>query len=89
MIDKVVARAYYWRHPEQLLLGCLADPSKEVRSVAADRILAIRQAPNQILKPPQPASKGRGRPKKNPSPESKVQPIRSPISNPNAKSPNK
>ena len=47
----VLERAYFWRHPEQLILGCLASPESAVRATAADRVIAIRRAPNQIVIP--------------------------------------
>ena len=38
-----IARNAYWAHPECLLLSMLTDSSEQVRSVAVDKILSIRE----------------------------------------------
>ena len=43
----VYERAFFWRHPESLLLGCLASSETDVRKTAVHRILNLRQARNE------------------------------------------
>ena len=48
---QVLERAYFWRHPKQLILGCFASPESAVRATAADQIIAICRAPNPMVIP--------------------------------------
>ena len=59
VVDPVIQRAYFWRHPESLLLACLASPRQDAREKAVERILAIRDTeattptPNvRVIEPP-------------------------------------
>ena len=76
VVMPVVERAYFWRHPEQLLLACLASPDAAVRGKAVERILQIRQAPNQRIEPSRPEKRGKAKRK-----SGSVRPITAPKSN--------
>ena len=47
----VLERAYFWRHPKQLILGCFTSPESAVRATAANRNIAICRAPNPMVIP--------------------------------------
>ena len=51
-IDPVVQRAYFWRHPESLILACLASPRQDVRAKAVERILSTRDTEMLSATPP-------------------------------------
>ena len=58
-VQQVIDRAYFWRHPHCLSLGCLASPIRSVREKTVKRLLNIRetegnttQSPVRVMEPP-------------------------------------
>ena len=75
VVMPVVDRAYWWRHPEQLLLACLSCNTSQVRTKAIDRIFAIHRSPDTMIYPK--SDDRRRRTSKRPV----VRPLQSPMSN--------